>query len=73
MSAACPFCGDDREPTVEYVSPSPSRGNRLFAWCPSCYARGPLSATEAGALTLWQNREAPGSSEPWRIQFEKIL
>lgn len=70
---ACPFCGDER--TVLHSDKpddglKPVRIHQLICVC--CGARGPLSSKARGALTLWQNREAPGSSEAWRKQFEKI-
>ncbi len=70
MTAPCPFCGDERAP-----EPLPRwfNGSKIYhAECPCCGARGPYSSTQPGALTLWNNREAPGSSEAWRKQFEKI-
>ncbi len=72
MSAPCPFCGDEREPEHDSTR---GMGPPMFHYysCQSCFASSPHSATKKGAITLWNNREAPGSSEVWRKQFEKIL
>ena len=66
MTAACPFCGDEDKPVPIPVI------FKFNAVCPNCGATGPLAKNPKGALTLWNNREAPGSSEAWRKQYEKI-
>ncbi len=72
MSAACPFCGDEREPSIGVDAEEPP--GYYYAECLCCSARGPSTPKEkSDAITLWNNREARGSSEPWRKQFEKIL
>ncbi len=74
MSAACPFCGDEREPIHHKEKPDDGlRPEYIHTYCCQCCgAQGALSSSQEGAMTLWNNREAPGSSEPWRIQFGKI-
>ncbi len=74
MSAPCPFCGDEREPLIFTGGRTPPPIEYCYqATCRNCSATGPDSSSKEGAITLWNNREAPGSSEVWRKQFEKIL
>ncbi len=74
MSAACPFCGDDRGTMPHSFKPDDGLKPKWLhkRTCMTCGADGPVSSTKRGALTLWSNREAAGSSAVWRKQFEKI-
>ncbi len=74
MSAACPFCGDERKPYLHGERPNDGEKPREIytACCQCCGAQGPLSTSKEGAWDLWDNREAPGSSAVWREQFKDL-
>lgn len=72
MSAPCPFCGDERAPLIHEENPGDGGKNLHMACCMCCGAQGPVSKTVDGAITLWNNRENPGASRAWRLQYEKI-
>ena len=73
MTTPCPFCGDEREPLIfTHGRTAPPVEHVYKANCRNCFSTGPESASPAGALTLWNNREAPGSSAVWREQHKLI-
>ena len=57
----CPFCGE--------AAPVVNPGNMILrcvrhhVFCPGCFARGPESKTEAGAIWQWNSRLSEEGSD----------
>ncbi len=70
MSAPCPFCGDEREPTAEAEDVRDSEP--IYAMnCASCGAHGPMAKTKVFAAELWNGRQPAGQSAAWREFYSK--
>ena len=53
MTAPCPICGS--RPVLDLYLPPLHPSEEYEVLCPRCHAFGPVSDSEAGALSAWDD------------------
>lgn len=68
----CPFCGDERRPSVEKEEMKYDPPDLWRAVCLCCAAEGPLAATRGSALIMWDERRQPGDTKQFCALADRL-